>query len=74
MAMVELRPHDSVESALRRLKRILDKEGVPKECRERQHFQKHSEKRKLEKARARKRWLKKLEKEKPVPIRESDAY
>jgi small subunit ribosomal protein S21 len=41
------------------LKRKVETAGVLKELRERQHYTKPSEKRKLAKAAARKRWLKK---------------
>ena len=49
----------NIEKAIRRLKRKVENAGVLKELRERQHYTKPSEKRKLAKAAARKRWLKK---------------
>jgi small subunit ribosomal protein S21 len=49
----------NIEKALRRLKRKVENAGIIKELRERQHYTKPTEKRKLAKAAARKRWLKK---------------
>jgi small subunit ribosomal protein S21 len=49
----------NIDKAIRRLKRKVETAGVLKELRERQHYTKPSEKRKLAKAAARKRWLKK---------------
>ena len=49
----------NIEKAIRRLKRKVENAGILKELRERQHYTKPSEKRKLAKAAARKRWLKK---------------
>lgn len=49
----------NIEKAIRRLKRKVEAAGIMKELRERQHYTKPSEKRKLAKAAARKRWLKK---------------
>ena len=48
----------NIEKAIRRLKRKVENAGVLKELRERQHYTKPSEKRKLAKKAARKRWLK----------------
>ena len=48
--------------AMRRLKKLLQQEGVFKELRERRHFEKPSMKRKKAKAAARKRHLKELAK------------
>ena len=50
------------EKALRQFKRKVDQAGILKELRDRQHYTKPSERRKLAKAAARKRWLKKLKK------------
>ena len=48
----------NVEKAIRRLKRKVENAGILKELRDRQHYTKPSEKRKLAKKAARKRWLK----------------
>ena len=48
----------NIEKAIRRLKRKVENAGVLKDLRERQHYTKPSEKRKLAKKAARKRWLK----------------
>jgi len=54
---VEVRDNN-VGQAMRRLKKILQQEGVFKEMRERRYFEKPSMTRKKAKAAARKRWLK----------------
>lgn len=59
---VEVRNND-VNRALRRLKKLVNNEGVLKELREREYYEKPSLKRKKAKAAARKRWLKKLAKD-----------
>lgn len=58
---VEVRNND-VGRAMRKLKKMLNNEGVMKEVREREFFEKPSLKRKKAKAAARKRWLKQQEK------------
>jgi small subunit ribosomal protein S21 len=50
--------NDDINKALRRLKRKVEKAGVMKEVRNRAHYIKPSEKRKLAKKAGRKRWLK----------------
>lgn len=55
--------NNDVSRALRRLKKLVNNEGVLKELRERQYYEKPSLKRKKAKAAARKRWLKKAAKE-----------
>tara|TARA_B100000900_G_C20572670_1_gene713953 strand:- start:1042 stop:1287 length:246 start_codon:yes stop_codon:yes gene_type:complete len=54
---IEVRNND-VNKALRRLKKIVNQEGIIKEVRDRQHYVKPSEKRAKAKAQGRKRWLK----------------
>ena len=54
---VEVRDNN-INQAMRRLKKLLQSEGVFKEMRDRRHFEKPSLKRKKAKAAARKRWLK----------------
>lgn len=55
--------NNDVNRALRKLKKMVNNEGILKELRERQHYEKPSLKRKKAKAAARKRWLKKAAKE-----------
>lgn len=45
MTEVEVRKDESFESALRRFKRKIEREGVLKEVKERKHYEKPSEKR-----------------------------
>lgn len=58
---VEVRNND-VNRALRKLKKMMNNEGIFKELRDREHYEKPSLKRKKEKAAARKRWLKQQDK------------
>jgi small subunit ribosomal protein S21 len=60
---VEVRNND-VSRALRKLKKLVTQEGVIKEIRAKEYYEKPSLKRKKQKAAARKRWLKQLEKNK----------
>jgi len=60
MPSVRVREGESVDSALRRFKRAVEKAGVPKELRRREFYQKGSAIRKRKAAAARKRHLKKL--------------
>lgn len=62
---VEVRNND-VNRALRKLKKILNNEGIQKDMRKHDFYEKPSMKRKKEKAAARKRWLKKVEKNKDL--------
>jgi len=54
---VKVRRGESVDKALRRLKKKLDKEGVMREIRYHRHFEKPSDKRRRKQARARVRPL-----------------
>jgi len=54
---VEVRNND-INRAMRRLKKIVNQEGIIKEVRDRQHFVKKSEVNRKAKAQGRKRWLK----------------
>jgi len=54
---VKIRKGESVEKALRRLKKKMDKEGIMREIRAHRHFEKPSEKRRRKQARARLRSL-----------------
>ena len=60
---VEVRNND-VSRALRKLKKLVTQEGVIKEIRAKEYYENPSLKRKKQKAAARKRWLKQLEKNK----------
>ncbi len=53
MSEVKIRKGESVDKALRRLKKKLDKEGVMREIRSHRHFEKPSEKKRRKTARAR---------------------
>jgi small subunit ribosomal protein S21 len=52
---VKLRKGEPVEKALRRLKKIMDKEGMMRDMRGHRYFEKPSEKRRKKSARARSR-------------------
>jgi small subunit ribosomal protein S21 len=52
---VRVRRGEIVEKALRRLKKIMDKEGLMKQLRANRHFEKPSERRRKKSARARAR-------------------
>ena len=60
---VEVRNND-VSKALRRLKKLMNQEGMVKDMRKKEFYEKPSAVRKREKAQARKRWLKEQEKNK----------
>jgi small subunit ribosomal protein S21 len=53
----------SVDSALRKLKRICDRNGLPKELRKREHHVKDSETRRRKRVAAEKRQSKRIQKE-----------
>ncbi len=55
MAQVKVRRGETVDKALRRLKKIMDKEGIMKEIRAHRYFEKPSEERRRKQARARAR-------------------
>lgn len=60
---VEVRNND-VNRAMRKLKKMVTNEGVIKELRAKEYFEKPSLRKKKEKAAARKRWLKQQAKDK----------
>ena len=60
---VEVRNND-VGRAMRRLKKLMNTEGMVKDMRKNEYYEKPSAKKKREKAQARKRWLKTVEKNK----------
>jgi small subunit ribosomal protein S21 len=53
VAEVKVRKGESVDKALRRLKKKLDKEGIMREIRAHRHYEKPSERRRRKEARAR---------------------
>lgn len=57
MAEVKVRKGESVDKALRRLKKKLDKEGIMREIRSHRYYEKPSERRRRKEARARMRAL-----------------
>jgi small subunit ribosomal protein S21 len=54
---VKIRKGEAVEKALRRLKKIMDKEGMMKQVRANRYFEKPSEKKRRKSARARARLM-----------------
>jgi len=60
---VEVRGND-VAKALRRLKKLMNSEGMVKDMRKKEFYEKPSAIKKREKAQARKRWIKEQEKNK----------
>lgn len=63
MPSIRLRDGESIDSAMRRFKRAVEKAGIPKELRRREFYQKGSTIRKRKAAAARKRHLKKIMRE-----------
>lgn len=55
MIQVKIRKGETVEKALRRLKKIMDREGMLKQLRANRYFEKPSEKKRRKAARARAR-------------------
>lgn len=68
MPNVRVRDGESVDSAMRRFKRAVEKAGIPKELRSREFYQKGSMIRKRKKAAAVKRHLKKIAREQGGPL------
>jgi small subunit ribosomal protein S21 len=59
LAQVEVKPNESLDSALKRFKKILQQSGILKEAKAHEHYEKPSDKRrKAEAARRRKMKLK----------------
>lgn len=52
---VKLRRGEPVEKGLRRLKKLLDREGILKDMRSRRHYEKPGDKKRMKQARARSR-------------------
>ena len=57
MLQVKVRKGEPIERALKRLKKIMDKEGMMREIRGHRYFEKPSEKKRRKAARARSRTL-----------------
>lgn len=57
MVQVKVKKGESVERALRRLKKIMDREGTLKDLRAHRYFEKPSEKKRRKSARARSRTI-----------------
>jgi small subunit ribosomal protein S21 len=57
VAEIKIRKGESVEKALRRLKKKLDKEGIMREIRAHRYFEKPSERKRRKAARARMRTI-----------------
>ena len=55
MAQVQVKPNESLDSALKRFKKVLQQTGVLKEAKEHEHYEKPSVRRKKKSAAARKR-------------------
>jgi small subunit ribosomal protein S21 len=55
VAQVKIRRGETIDKAMRRLKKIMDKEGIMKEIRANRYFEKPSEQRRRKAARARAR-------------------
>ena len=73
MAEVKLQEGESIESALRRFKRKVEKSGILTELRKRQHFEKPSVKRKRKAIQARKKIMRKLLEERRQGLAEGHA-
>ena len=66
MAFIKIRENESIDGALRRFKRQVEKAAIPKELRKREFHQKGSVIRKRQNAAAKKRLIKKLLREKQI--------
>ena len=66
MAFIKIRENESIDGALRRFKRQVEKAAIPKELRKREFHQKGSAIRKRQNAAAKKRLIKKLLREKQM--------
>jgi small subunit ribosomal protein S21 len=64
MAFIKIRENESIDGALRRFKRQVEKAAIPKELRKREFHQKGSVIRKRQNAAAKKRLIKKIIKRK----------
>lgn len=62
MAIVEVKPDESIDKALKRFKKLCEKEGIITEMKRREFYEKPSVKRKRKQRAARKRLIKALKK------------
>ncbi len=62
MPGIQIKEHESFESALKRFKKQCEKTGILSEIRKREHFEKPSLKRKREALAAKKRTMKRMRK------------
>ncbi len=62
MAVVEVKPEEGFEKALKRFRKLCEKEGIITEMKRRQFYEKPSVKRKRKQRAARKRLIKALKK------------
>ena len=69
MPSVRIRETEPFDTALRRFKRSCEKAGIVSEMRRHEFYEKPKWARKRKAAQARKRWLKKLERERIIPLR-----
>jgi len=65
MPAIRVRDHEPVDIAIRRFKRLIEREGILTEMRARTEFEKPSDRKKWAKAAAKKRYAKKQQKENP---------
>ena len=63
MAQVQVKPSESIDSALRRFKKQIQESGILKEAREHEHYEKPSERRRKAAAARRRKIAKAAEKD-----------
>ncbi|MCL5284090.1 MAG: 30S ribosomal protein S21 [Armatimonadetes bacterium] len=63
MAQVQVRPNESLDSALKRFKKVLQQTGVLREAREHEHYEKPSDRKRKAAAAARRKMKKQASKE-----------
>ena len=66
MPSIRVRDHEPIDIAIRRFKRLVEREGILTEMRKRTEFEKPSDRNKRAKAAAKKRYAKKQMKENPT--------
>ncbi|MGQ9455354.1 MAG: 30S ribosomal protein S21 [Armatimonadota bacterium] len=59
MAQVQVKPNESLDSALKRFKKVLQQAGILKEAKEHEHYEKPSDKRRKAEAAKRRKLAKK---------------
>ncbi len=63
LAQVQVRPNESLDSALKRFKKVLQQTGVLREAREHEHYEKPSDRKRKAAAAARRKMKKQASKE-----------